>query len=554
MTQPLRVSKGPKNNWRRQNLGSVRHGEALKPCNFLLGKDYPEACKRAARLEEMWDALVARWDEQRDGSEPVWEEDTYSVARSVARGETDIVVMPPPGVLATAESLEDGPAFVGMWLGGLRQLFPFLRLRLDGEDGAQVEDGAGKLAAELEEDAQRQLDVVRQLRGLTASGSLHQGLRAYADHLRATKGDKARTPLGQVALLEQHRKDQPLSQLDADAIETWLTYWCRRPASLGSGERLAFTTCRNVLITLRAFLRWLNRSPQFRWQPPGNFTFPRCKIDRLPQDLVKKRKYFKIAELTTIWQYAKPWDRALMLLALNCGFSKREIATLQSAEVIERKGNTFIARHRTKTLVYGEWVLWPETLEALDYLGRLHDGKSPYVILNQAGKPLTLGTRKGNENQIIKNHWDHIFKRIERDQPDFYKLPFKHLRKTGATFVRHLHIKNAAELASMYLSHGEKADSSDQLLPAYTERPWKKLHRALQILREQLLPVFQSVENPWESTTLRVTPKTVERILALRGQGLTYEQIAEQVGLHWVTVGRYCRRAEAKASQAQEGS
>ena len=91
--------------------------------------------------------------------------------------------------------------------------------------------------------------------------------------------------------------------------------------------------------------------------------------------------------------------------------------------------------------MYGEWVLWPETLEALNYLKQYQKPDSVFVVLNTAGSALNRGTLKGNENQVIKNHWDNLMKRIRADHPDFYKLPFKHLRKTGANLMRHLKIK-----------------------------------------------------------------------------------------------------------------
>ena len=258
---------------------------------------------------------------------------------------------------------------------------------------------------------------------------------------------------------------------------------------------------------------------------------------------MKKRRHFKLDELKTIWEYAKPWDRALILLALNCGFSKAEIATLQPGEIIEGKKHIFIKRHRRKTDVYAEWVLWPETLEALEYLRQFRQPGSTYVVVNRAGNPLTKGTQKGNENQVIKNHWDNLFKRIHKDMEGFYKLPFKHLRKTGAQFIRHMQVGNAAELASMYLSHGEKSDGNDQLLHAYTDRPWKKLHRVLMRMRARLLPIFTSVENPWEFTVARVTPAMRRKVKSLREAGKKLKEIAEEVGLHWMTVGKICRKA-----------
>ena len=118
-------------------------------------------------------------------------------------------------------------------------------------------------------------------------------------------------------------------------------------------------------------------------------------------------------------------------------------------------------------------------------------------MVNQAGKRLDRGGPSGNENQSLKNHWDRIFRRLLKEHPDHIGLPFKHLRKTGATLLRHLKVENAAELASMYFSHGESSDHQDSLLPVYTSRPWRKLHKALMKLRRKLLPVLTSVEQPF---------------------------------------------------------
>ena len=72
--------------------------------------------------------------------------------------------------------------------------------------------------------------------------------------------------------------------------------------------------------------------------------------------------------------------------------------------------------------------------------------------------------------------------------------------------LRHLKVGDAAELASMYLTaHGEAADSADSLLPVYTSRPWRKLHKAMWKLRRKLLPVLTSVEDPFGDLAVQNT-------------------------------------------------
>jgi hypothetical protein len=520
----------------RRSIGWRVSGDKTVQHLFRLGKDETQAKLANIRLEQLWNGVAARWKRLKDEDRaetpaPVWDETTLAIGQAIAKGDTSCAIFPPPDVLALPAEMQVA------WLGRLQADFPIIPLRLvdhdffvKGVDGIRyVIEVKSKMLSTLGESVSTQ--------------TVHEALDAYSAFVGEKYVDKPsnRSQQTAIGLLKQHAGNLLLGKLDADGIETWLAYWCRRPASKDSGNPLALTTCRNVLIVLRQFLRWLNRSPAFGWHLPPAFDFPRCKIVKLPQDRVKKRRHFSITELKTIWQYAKPCERALILLALNCGFSNREIATLQPGEIVRGKRHTFVKRHRTKTEVYAEWVLWPETLEGLEYLKSFQKPGSQYVVVNRAGTALTKGTRTGNENQGIKNHWDNLLKRLLKDHPGFYRLSFKYLRKTGAQLLRRMRIDNAAELASMYLAHGERSDGNDGLLHAYTDRPWKKLHGALLRLRRVLLPVVTSVERPWEYKVDRITPVIREKVLELRAEGKKLGEIADQVGLHKATVGRICR-------------
>jgi integrase len=519
----FKLTKDNRGRWRRQNLGQkeVDGGKAV-PATFFLGTDYEEACKRVVVLERMWESV------QKEGVGavfPAWDEHTYPIALAVARGEKEIAVEP---------KFSYDLAMQADHLAYLREQFPFLDLRFS---DAQAQENAERVAARAEEEARKVLGR----KGKATKGNLHQALDAYHAYVTQKYAGRSNQRPQQrlVALLKKHSTSVPLETFDADAIDQWLAAWCKRPA--GESGPLALTTCRNTLIALRQFIRWLARSVAFQWEMPRGYTFPRCRIDKLPADRVKRRPYFKRTELTQLWQYARPWDRATILLALNCGFSKREIATLQKGEIVQKKDRTFIRRHRTKSDVYAEWELWPETCAALEYLGR-RPNDTPYVVVNEKGNPLVQGTPKGNENQTIKNHWDRLLDRVEEEHRGFHRLPFKCLRKTGATYVRKL---ASAEVASMYLAHGERADDKDQLLAVYTSRPWRKVHRALGKLRAKLLPILTSVADPWKEVNHRMSPRLRKEVLALRRQGKTYDEIAEVVKLHPVTVGKVCREEAA---------
>lgn len=525
---------------------------------FRLGKDEDAALAANRRLEQLWDAVVAGWKKARaegttDEPTPAWNDITLAIGQAIAKGQTVATIYPPPGMENMA------PAAVAAWLAALQLMFPMIGLKLP-EEKQQAGIAALKRQEAILENSRRLQERLLTTVGEVAGQTVHEALDAYSAHVATKYKDKDRPLQLSIRLLKQHVENFPLSKLDADRIDTWSAYWTARPASKDSkkeaGTVLAYTTCRNVLIHFRQFLRWLSRSPVFNWTLPGGYVFPRCKIVKVPADRVKKhrRRHWTVDELATIYKYAKPWERALILLALNCGFSKAEIATLLPSEIVkeervkktdgqeERRTYTFIKRDRTKTEVYGEWVLWPETLEALAYLKQFQKPDSVYYVLNTAGGALNTKTRTGNENQVIKNHWDNLMKRVVADIPGFHVLPFKYLRKTAGNMVRHLKVKGAVELAVMFLAHGERMDSNDSQLAAYTDRPWRKLHKALFMLRRKLLPVFASVENPWVCTMNSISPAKRARVKELRGAGKTLKVIAAEVGLHEMTVGKICRQ------------
>src|SRR5439155_25593722 len=82
---------------------------------FRLGKDEDAAKAANRRLEQLWDAVVARWKRQTvEGStdEPasVWDDITLNIGRAIAAGQTTCVLYPSPGMENMA------PAAVAAWL------------------------------------------------------------------------------------------------------------------------------------------------------------------------------------------------------------------------------------------------------------------------------------------------------------------------------------------------------------------------------------------------------------------------------------------------------
>src|ERR1700675_694919 len=92
--------------------------------------------------------------------------------------------------------------------------------------------------------------------------------------------------------LKRHHPDFPLYDLTGKKIEEILFYWGKRPLDANE-KRYSRDTCKNQLILIRAFLRWLHRS-EMPWKLPPDYLFPRSKIEWLASEVsgeVKKRTF-----------------------------------------------------------------------------------------------------------------------------------------------------------------------------------------------------------------------------------------------------------------------
>ena len=116
---------------------------------------------------------------------------------------------------------------------------------------------------------------------------------------------------------------------------------------------------------------------------------------------------------------------------------------------------------------------------------------------------------------------------------------FGSLRKTTADYLRRNH---GGEVASVFLSHGHLFEG-DKLLEAYTNRPYGKLFKALDNLKDELSPMFESVPNPFPETEKKggsnISPTKIKEIERLAKAGKSKDEIAKLVGVHRTTVYRH---------------
>jgi integrase len=279
------------------------------------------------------------------------------------------------------------------------------------------------------------------------------------------------------------------------------------------GKPVSVSWTQNCIKQLRQFLKWLNRSPEFAWKRPTDLELPRIHIPLTAEEKSARGRSLQVQtytleELRLLWEHASPFRRLLLLLALNCGFGRAEIASLELGEVLlgqkhphEREvgysssaETSWIFRIRNKTGVYGEYKLWPETVQAIEWWLRRRAGISvapgiTTLLVTGNGNRYDKSTKGNNANCRISNSWLCLSKRIKKAHPTFRCLSFNKLRKTAGNLVR---AQAGGEIAAVFLCHGTPV-KANELLDVYTNRPFAKVFAALDLIGEQLRPLWTRV-------------------------------------------------------------
>ena len=304
---------------------------------------------------------------------------------------------------------------------------------------------------------------------LTRSGPmLHDAMRAYIewikkDYFRPALGritDGGRTKIRQMETIIGRHENEPLSRLDETAVEEMFRFWRQRPFKKGSTKPISRKSAENYIGELKQFFRWLHKSKEFDWRKPENFDEIKTKVDAAPSDQQRKLVQvdtFSLDELKLLNEYATPLERVFLLLGLNCGFGVAEIASLLVGEVVLFRGHdkrhqeilgyqttnadSFIKRIRRKNGVYGEHILFPQTVEAMQWVlerRRKHPNfdSKPFCSSMTKEYPTTSQRKAIIETSRFQTDSQILIRRIRKDHPDFPTLSFGKLRKTAGDLIR----------------------------------------------------------------------------------------------------------------------
>jgi integrase len=545
MARLVKLGRDARGNYKK-DLGNPQR-------RFYLGRDSLEAQTRALKLEKLWACVETAWQHERKTERPEWDEYSSAIGLAVARGDEQAAI-PFPADLSPVAALNK--------FRELEATYPGFRLVPAASAAAKVEEGREGVRHALDVDARAERFSTRPhqewlLQKPTAD--LSAALDGYVAHVKKhyTRDDQL-SEYGHVELkyveLLRPTLTGTLADLDSNKIDDAQCHWEHRPQ--GARGKLAVATCQKAIKVLFRFLSWLDKQPKFGWRWPTDYKRrkPRIYVTQAEQAERIRPKSFTVEQLASLYKFATPFERALMLLALNCGFAQREIATLQINEVhldephphFNKPGN-WIRRIRKKTGVYAEWRLWPETAEAIAFLKRSRpSSKLGELVLTRHGNPLHQQTAGGNANQAVANAWGKLNRRIRKEQDWAGGLGFKYLRKTASSLIRRL---SSGETASMFLAHGRA--TSDELLDVYAQRPFGRVFRALRLLRKKLAPMLAH-HTPFPETAERrasqgrgeLSLAKQRRIAELKAQGYQLEKIMELVGVGRASVYKYAKRAE----------
>jgi hypothetical protein len=509
----------------RRDLGwkLTRSGKRAQQ-RFYLGRDKNHARVGETRLEAFWNALGGYFAAERKGESPLWEEWSLEIGAAIADGIMVIAPPPPPAALVALFPNDPDVASAG-WNDILQTHFA----GVVGLSGLAVFGYQGQ-------------GEFNKPKPVHTGHTLHSAVDAYVEYLHQVH----KTPenivsqtgkkQGERAVrLKRRHPDFPLYDLTGKKIEEILFYWGKRPLDANE-KRYSRDTCKNQLILIRAFLRWLHRS-DMQWKLPADYLFPRTKIEWLASEVsgeVKKRT-FSVKEVGILWENATSLERIFIALGVNCGFGAAEIGTLAEAEV---NGN-LIKRLRHKTKVFGAWWLYPITRSAIAWARRRKEVlgfTSDYLLVSDSGQPYSAVTAGNNNNQKIRNSWNRLMKRVRHDHPDFPRLSFGKLRKTSASWMRRV---GGGEMASIFIAHGQA--TGDSLLDLYADRQFRKLFKCQKRIWSKLKGVLTGEfpePKPHKPKSHRLEDPLKKRIQKLKRQGYKLTKIAEVTNTPLTTVRR----------------
>ena len=560
-----------------RNLGwKVTPAGGYAQHKFYLGREEAKAKLASLRLEQLWKQVGVRWEREKKSElnptdRPVWDPVTFAIAAAIRNGEA-VARVPLPSPLSAF--IPESP-FVGDWLNRLQDDISVIKIELLDQ---KAQDHSQEFR---QKHGKYLLDLGRRMMHQRLGGeTLRNALDAYSQWIPSKFVDLAKKPTAwsgtqarQIAFIRRSLPDCELGELSTERIEELIEILRLRPNG-GDGKPVSISWTQNCLKQFRHFLRWLSKAPAFAWKRPSDLELSRVRIPLTPEEKSARARSSQVQTYTTdelkvLWTHASAFQRLLLLLALNCGFGRAEVASLETADVHLRRKHPherelgwesspedswiFFVRH--KTGVYGEYKLWPETVRAIEWWLRQRaeiaaDSNKTTFLVNRNGQRYDAPTKGNHANFQIPNSWFRLTTRIRKKDSGFRALSFNKLRKTAGNLVRQA---ADGEVAAVFLCHGTPV-KADDLLDLYTNRPFAKVFATIDSVGERLRRLWVGVPEPFPEDCRNVGPEAsmalIRRIHSMKEQGYKTNYIAVELGLSATVVRKHLKGlAVAKGMQ-----
>ena len=320
--------------------------------------------------------------------------------------------------------------------------------------------------------------------------TLYQAINAYTASIEksASRSEAWRRELARrVGKIKDASNDTPLERFGRDAIAQIVD---EHVASAKKGA-VAVDTALGCIRAMRQFVDWLDASDVTTWEAPRRWE-ELFSIGRPQLSAGHARKgaggdevrTFSVDELKDLHAAANDACRLYMLLALNCGWTQADIATLTAEHLKLKASPPYVHRDRGKTGIYGQWTLWPETIAALRTATKGTCRKKGQPLLTTKRGTSLLRQNNGAKTDIIALAWRRL--RVSLDMTDC-GMSFKHLWKTASQLVRDVAGK---ELSDAFLCHSDR--TTGRHYNKFSD--WSTMADALSKVRKKLRPIFDVAE------------------------------------------------------------
>ena len=547
-----------------------------KEHRFNLGTDKREAERRIERLYDLHDESEAV------AGEAIWTPFAFYAAKLIEKGTFTI-----PYPFHEHLMREDDPtAEYAQMLHVEQQNHPSLHI-VPAEPDLYVHGvkyngvNVGEELKELEQ-AARSLGIITPRQVMPdqlVTGTLHEALDVFGQEVVRKNNVRAgsngeltqygRLRMERIARFKERHPDIPLSALHLDACTDLVRYWANRPPTKSrrtgklDGAPVARKTAEHHIKELLSFFGWLDATSRVSWIMPRGMSRINRKIAEVDGERTRKlsalqKDTYTVEELAEMNRHATPLERLLLYVALNCGMGAAELGRLRvhdfllhhRHEFAERLGfdsteaDSFIRFLRPKTGVFGEWLLWPETVEMVRWgFARSEEIGSELLFVSTEGSPWYNDRAKRNPQAKFANVFNALIRRIQKSDSTFRRLAFGTLRDTLPNMLRRNH---SSEMASICLAHGSTY-KSDKLLDCYTDKPFGRFHELMREARSMVEAMFDALaDDPTETPIQQYIPlKVREKMRAMLREGTPTGEIAKACGISSATVCRERQRMDS---------